>query len=445
MKPPLVYVIIINWNGREHLDDCFESLLLSTWTNAVFLLVDNASTDDSVAFVASRFGQDARVEILPLERNLGWSGGNNAGIRRALDAGADYILLLNNDTATDSSGIEHMVSVMAADETLGALAPRMVLFDQPDIINSTGLMMSVIGAAWDNNIGRFDGPQWHETQPVLGVCGGACFIRASVFSTTGLLPEDFEIYLDDLDLCLRIWSSGYRIEYCPEAVVRHKFSATMGTGLRARRKYFLNTRNRFRILLRHFPWSRIAGVLRQLIVGEIRAMGRGLLSGEVWRVWAHIQAWCSAIAYLPNALTFRRAANIGGASRFWSMVCLSPLFCPEILLPVRGWYPPVLIEGETFHPMAKSAALAITAGPLQVRLANCYPALGESRVSLYSGNTLLLNLHTDRLAEADLDVPGGVLSLVSSSEFLMEDTGGPSDVAAWLQLVRDGIPLIQQF
>ena len=194
MKPPLVYVIIINWNGRDHLDACFESLLATTWENAVFLLVDNASTDDSAAFVASCFGQDSRVEILALDRNLGWSGGNNAGIRRALDAGADYIFLLNNDTATEAFGIEHMVSVMEADETLGALAPRMVLFDHPEIINSTGLRMSVIGAAWDIGIGRFDGPQWHEAQLVLGVCGGACFIRASVLRTTGLLPEEFEIY-----------------------------------------------------------------------------------------------------------------------------------------------------------------------------------------------------------------------------------------------------------
>ena len=105
VRQPLVYVLVINWNGIEHLAECFDTLLAGTYPNTRFLLIDNASTDTSVAFVRERYGNDPRVEILELPENLGWSRGNNAGIAHAMAASADYIFLLNNDTATDADAI----------------------------------------------------------------------------------------------------------------------------------------------------------------------------------------------------------------------------------------------------------------------------------------------------------------------------------------------------
>ncbi len=442
MNPPRVYVIIVNWNGREHLDACLGSLLASTMESVAFLFVDNASSDGSVAFVRERFGADPRVEILGLELNRGWSGGNNAGIGRALEAGADYIFLLNNDTSTESGALESMVSTMENDETLGALAPRMVLFDQPEILNSVGLYLSVIGAAWDRGIGRLDSARWHEPVPVIGACGGALFLRASTLAKTGLLPEDFEIYLDDLDLCLRIWSAGFWIRTCPEAIIRHKFSATMGQGARARHKYYLNTRNRFRIVLRHFPLVRLSRVLPLLLVGELRAMGRAVLSGEVARVPAHFKAWCSALAYLPEARRFRRAQPALPAPSYWSLVLDTPLFCPEVVLPEQGWYPPVTLKGERLRPVACHATVEVSAGPLQVRLVNCYPAPGLARLSIYSEDGCLATLETADAAELQLDFSGGMLTFRAESTFYLEDTGAAHDTGAWLQVTRDGVPVI---
>ncbi len=442
MNPPRVYVIIINWNGREHLDACLGSLLASTLENVVFLLVDNASSDGSVDLVRKQFGADPRVEILTLESNRGWSGGNNAGISRALEAGADYIFLLNNDTSTESGALEFMVSAMENDETLGALAPRMVLFDQPEILNSVGLNLSVIGAAWDLGIGRLDSARWHEPVPVIGACGGALFLRASILEKTGLLPEDFEIYLDDLDLCLRIWAAGFWIRTCPEAVIRHKFSATMGQGAKARHKYYLNTRNRFRIVLRHFPMAKLSRALPRLVAGEIRAMGRAVLSGDLWRVPAHIKAWSSALAYLPKARRFRGVHGVVGTAPYWPLVLDTPLFCPQVVLPERGWYPTVTLKGERLRPVARRATLEVSAGPLQVRLVNCYPALGLARVSLHAGDRCLATLETAGAAELQLDFSGGVLTFQAESTFYLEDTGAAHDTGAWLQVTRNGVPVI---
>lgn len=442
MNPPLVYVIIINWNGLEHLDACLSSLFATTWQNVHFLLVDNGSSDGSVSFVQERFPEESRLEILALDTNRGWSGGNNDGMERALEAGADYILLLNNDTWTDPLALEALVDAMAAHPEVGALAPRMLLFDQPDLINSVGLILSEVGAAWDRGIGRFDSPQWHEPVPVIGACGGALFLRASTLEKAGLLPEDFEIYFDDLDLCLRIQAAGYQIQTCPTAVVHHKFSATMGTGRRARRKYYLNTRNRFRVLLRHRAARELLSTFPRIAVGEARAIGRGLLSGEAWRVFAHLRAWIAALAYVPAAWRYRQAApgsRLGGSS---ALIVREPAFCPVVVLPERGWYPPQVWEGIEIRPVARRAILEVSAGPLQVRLVNCYPALGLARVSLHSEGRCLAVLETDDAAESRLDFAGGVLTFQSESTFLLEDTGAAHDIAAWLQVTRDGQSLV---
>src|SRR5690606_18894249 len=138
MTAPLVYVLIINWNGMEHVEACFTSLFASTYANVKFLLIDNASTDGSLAYVREHF-KDPRLEILALPENLGWSGGNNAGIRYAQARDAEFLFLLNNDTWTAADCLERLVDQALGDETIGLLAPKMVLYDTPCVLNSLGL------------------------------------------------------------------------------------------------------------------------------------------------------------------------------------------------------------------------------------------------------------------------------------------------------------------
>lgn len=331
MPNPTVHVLVINWNGIEHLDACFQSLVSSPYLDAKFVLVDNASTDGSINFVQERFGRDPRVEILALESNLGWSGGNNAGIRRALDAGADYILLLNNDTRVAPNALHKLVALAENETETGALAPKLLMFNEPRFINSIGLIASTIGAAWDRGLGEINGnPKWDEVMQVIGVCGAGFFIRSAALRKAGLLPEDFGIYLDDLDLSMRIWNAGYSIITCPEAVIYHKFSATMGEGKQARRKYHLNTRNRARIVMRNFPANRLFMALIHFKIGELRAVGRAILSGEWWKVWVHARTWFEAIAYVPAAIRERAARKRAGINecKFWDLMVRRPQFFP---------------------------------------------------------------------------------------------------------------------
>lgn len=434
MAEPLVYVLIINWNGREHLADCLDSLLAGTYRNCRFVLIDNNSVDRSIAFVAENY-DDPRIEILALPENLGWSGGNNRGIERALDAGADYVFLLNNDTATAPDAIEHLVAMAESRPECGAWAPKMLLFDAPYLLNSLGIECSIIGSSWDIGVGRLDGPKWAAPRKILGVCGGAMFIRGEALRKAGLLP-DFQIYLDDLDLCLRIWNAGYEIWNCPDAVVRHKFSATMGQGKRLRQKYYLNTRNRMRVVMRNFPLSQMHRILPKMVLGEAKSIGRGMLDGDYWKLWAHTKAWGASLVYLPEAWRARR--RFRASARFWDQIRHDMLFFPGVELPEKGWYGERRIKGELLCPISKTATLDWDGGELRITLVNCYPALGEAEIEVLSGGQVIAQLSTVDRVQESVTAPAGEIEFCAKRIFDADDTGEKCDFGGWLQVSKAG-------
>lgn len=431
---PCVHVLVINWNGLDHLDACFTSLLTSTFESCRFVLLDNASTDGSGAFVRERFGADPRVEIVECPANLGWSGGNNVGMKHALEAGADYLFLLNNDTAVEPDTIERLVALAEAQPEAGALAPKMLLYHQPFLLNSVGLECSVIASSWDRGVGRADAPRWDTPTPVIGACGGAMFIRAAALRKTGLLPEEFEIYLDDLDLCLRLWNIGCTILTCPEARVRHKFSATYGEGARARRKYFLSTRNRFYLMLRNYPAMRLATCAPAVALGEARAIGRALLDREPWRAAAHLRAWAAAAAYLPRVIAERQRRRAAGmaACRFWPLLRRRPWFCPRLVLPQNGWYSEIHLAGRAYRSMSASAWLDVPAGRLRLRHINCYPQLHPARIDVVADGTRVASLSSPGSDEEVIEVAAGRLEFTARVMFDAEATGEDVDLGGWI-------------
>lgn len=444
MKHARVHVLVINWNGREHLEACFHSLLASTYTDVAIILVDNGSEDDSIALVQKTFGHDDRVSVLACKENLGWSGGNNRGLEVALDRGADYVFLLNNDTAVAPDAIARLVEVMDAHPNWGAAAPRMVLFDQPAILNSVGLEMSSIGAGWDRGIGRADSSEWHVQRPVIGACGGAAFLRCEALRITGLLPEAFQIYLDDLDLCLRIWRAGFEIWTVPEALIRHKFSATMGTGVWARHKYYLNTRNRFWLLARNYSRRQLGKTALALLRGECRALGRALLDGEYRLLFAHLRAWLATLRYWPSARRhYGTLPETEEGSSYGHLVHTTPAFCPALILPERGWYPSTQFEGRSVMPMAPEAWLEIPLGSLRVSLVNCYPEAGHARCTISLNGAPLCTLESPGHDQFSSDDVSGTLHFQATSLFPPQLTGEPVDIAAWVHIEHNSNPWLK--
>jgi len=235
---------------------------------------------------------------------------------------------------------------------------------------------------------------------------------------------------------LRIWNAGYTIISCPSAVVRHKFSATLGEGSRARYKYYLNTRNRFWMMLRNFPLAKLVRYAPALVLAEARSMGRGALNGEWWKMGAHAKAWAAAVGYVPEAIRerLRRWRQGQAACRFWRLVRTDRMFCPGAPLPVEGWYPERDVEGEMVRPMARRAWIDVPAGRLRVVALNCYPSLGamELRLRFPGGNEK--ELTAKRRMDAEYEVMAGRLEVEAQRLFRAEETGGVVDTGGCLRV-----------
>lgn len=196
-RGPRVCVVILNHNGKHHLEYCLPSLSATTYANLELMLVDNASTDGSVAFTRERF---PHVTIVECDTNLGWAGGNNAGIRRALEHSADYIVLQNNDTKVDPRWISGAVQVCEANPRVG-IAGFTMLQEYIQGEDPEGDRFRALSAAWEQL----------EYEPADHVTGAALFVRADVFRDVGLIDEAYFAYSEEDDLEKRAIRAGYQM------------------------------------------------------------------------------------------------------------------------------------------------------------------------------------------------------------------------------------------
>ncbi|MBM3154542.1 MAG: glycosyltransferase family 2 protein [Chloroflexi bacterium] len=218
----MISVIIVNWNGKQHLDDCLSSLRRQTFTDFEIIMVDNGSTDDSVAYVQSAFPE---VQIISLPINTGFCVGNNCGIRAAQGG---YIALLNNDTEVDPHWLEELYRALESTPQAGFCASKILLFDQRNILDSAGDYYSCYGAA--GKIGRLKPDQrlYDQAKEVFGASGAAAIYRRAMLEEIGLLDEDFFMIYEDVDLSFRAQLMGYSCLYVPTARVYHKVNASVG-------------------------------------------------------------------------------------------------------------------------------------------------------------------------------------------------------------------------
>ena len=240
---PRVTAVVVNWNGRDVTLECLRSLRGVRYRPFHVIVVDNASTDGSVDAIRGEFPE---VEVLPQTDNLRFAGGNNAGIARALDAGADEILLLNNDTVVDPGVVEALVHRMDADDRAGMVAPKIFYYDMPRLLWFAGGEISFwTGTMRHRGIRESDHGQF-ETPTRIDYATGCCIlVRASVIRNVGSLDESYFIYGEDADWSMRIRHAGYAIWYEPAARVWHKLSVSAGGHLspfKLRNKYLSNLR-----------------------------------------------------------------------------------------------------------------------------------------------------------------------------------------------------------
>jgi GT2 family glycosyltransferase len=225
--PATVAVVILTWNGKALALDCLRSLEAVTTPDVRVMVVDNASTDGTVEAIRARYGE--RVSTVVNSSNLGYAGGNNVGIRKALDEGARFVLLLNNDTTVDPAFIEELLAPLRESNTIGIAAPK-IYFAQPAnrIWYAGGEISFWKGTARHTGIRRTDRGQYDEPRDVAYATGCALLARREVFERVGLLDESYRAYFEDADLCMRARRAGFRVRYVPRARVWHRISASTG-------------------------------------------------------------------------------------------------------------------------------------------------------------------------------------------------------------------------
>lgn len=283
-----VGVVLLNWNGGADTLPCIASLKRGTVRPWRIVVVDNASSDGSPDEIA-RLHPD--VDLVRNPANIGFAPGNNLGIRRLLDAGAEAVWVLNNDTEVAPDCLERLLAALARDPTIGGISGKILYADPADRIwyaggawNPRSLQASHRGQL-EPDRGQYD--RAGDTPFLSGCC---MLMRKSALESVGLFADDFFIYMEDTDWCLRAARRGVRLYYEPAARLVHKVSAAMkrntlgpSGGRFSARFIYLTTRNHLWIIRRHAAsFGRRAAALVLAFPGWMRTLGVTLLLGR-WK------------------------------------------------------------------------------------------------------------------------------------------------------------------
>jgi GT2 family glycosyltransferase len=261
--PPLVYVLVLNWNAPLYTLKCVRSLRMLEYANYQIVLIDNGSTDDSVQVLHRELPD---LLLLQTSANLGYAGGNNCGVRYALECGAEYIWILNNDTQVDPNALTALVDALESDPGAALAGSKIYYMDRSERLAYAGADIDYLrGKLCHRGVNELDNGQYDMLEPVAFVTGCSLLVRASLIQKVGLMSEDFFLYCEDVEWNLRFQKAGFTCLYVPHSRIWHKESGSAGGPTNANVIYY-GARNRLYLFERHFPLlSRTTSTLRYSI------------------------------------------------------------------------------------------------------------------------------------------------------------------------------------
>jgi GT2 family glycosyltransferase len=303
----LVSVIVVNWNGLEYVPECLESVLRQRYGNTELIVVDNASTDGSLEWLRTR----ASIGLIELQRNTGFAGGVNAGVRSSR---GELIALLNSDAVAEPDWLQNLVAE-TSDPAIGMVASKILFYDRRDVIDKAGHLLYPDGLNRGRGAGETDRGQFDVAGESLFPDGCAALYRRSMLDDVGLFDEQFFAYGDDADLGMRARWRGWLGRYAPGARVYHRHSSSLGKY--SPRKAYLVERNRVWLAFKLFPLPLLAltpflTFWRFCWHARSIVSRRGLAGGvarehSAARLFSSlIRAYASAAAGLPQILRKRR-------------------------------------------------------------------------------------------------------------------------------------------
>lgn len=300
MPEPLVITVILNTNRRDDTLECLASLSDNRYDNQRIIVLDNASTDGSVEAIRSAF---PAVKIIQLEENLGYAGNNNVGVWAALEQGADWVFVLNEDTVLDPDCLSHMVEVGKSAPDVGVVGPLVYHYDEPHVIQSAGGRLDQTWQSVHVGANEPDEGQFSSPRPVDWISGCAIMVRRELIEAVGALDERFFYYWEETEWCLRAGRQGWQVMHAPQAKLWHKG---------VQRDYrpspsvtYYDTRNRLLMLAKHRAPLRV----RLAAWGEIV---RTLTSWTVKPRWRSMRQhrdamWQGAVDFLRRRWGMRPA------------------------------------------------------------------------------------------------------------------------------------------
>jgi GT2 family glycosyltransferase len=277
-EPRPISIVVLNYNGKAHLSPLLESLARQTRRDFELVIVDNGSTDGSLALLeeVAASGRFA-LTLIRNATNRGFAPACNQGIAATR---TPWVVMLNNDTRPEPAWLEQLTAVVERPDpawgaAVGMVASKLLRAQQPDQIDSAGIALDWAGIAWDWRGGERDDPGENDLVEVFGPCGGAALYTRQMLDAVGGFDPDFFAYLEDVDLAWRARLAGWRCLFQPQARVLHAHSGTLGDA--SPRKRYLLARNKVWLLVKNYPapWF---GLLLPLIAGyDLMAVAFGIL------------------------------------------------------------------------------------------------------------------------------------------------------------------------
>jgi GT2 family glycosyltransferase len=292
MRSTKIYIILLNWNGKKDTIECLSSLAQVAFSGFQPLVVDNGSTDGSIEEIRAAFPD---VPILATGANLGFAGGNNPGIEWALSKGAEWILLLNNDTVVSPDFLTAFMLAAKEQPKAKILGAKIYRYSEKATIDH-------LGGFWNPKIGEFESPAQNQVddgvsfeamEKVDYVCGAALLMHRSVPETIGLLEPRFFLFWEETDFCMRASRSGFEVWTAPKAKIWHKVSSSFIGG---------------KPHMHYFWWrSRLLWIERNCPFHERKHLYSKIIFPELWKHLRHFALRSTQSFFTRNLASSQKA------------------------------------------------------------------------------------------------------------------------------------------
>ena len=315
---PTISIVILNFNGRKFLEKFLPSVASNICPGAAVIIADNASTDDSLVFLAEHY---PGMRVILLDRNYGFAGGYNMALQQVQ---SDYYVLLNSDVEVAPGWMEPIIQLMETDSTIGACQPKIRMYADRgsfEYAGAAGGWLDYLGYPFARgrifDVCEMDQGQYDQTAPIFWASGAALFIRAQLWHELRGLENFFFAHQEEIDLCWRMQLAGYKVYCCTESVVYHVGGGTLPKG--NERKVFLNFRNNLIMMAKCLPIEQWLWKIPFRFLLDSVSAWKSLFAGEAVYFWAILEAH---LAFFKWLVVSRRKS----------------LFPPKKRGKLLGWY-----------------------------------------------------------------------------------------------------------